>query len=115
MDEQPIKFKVLVLGDMSVGKTCFLIRFCDGKFAEGGLATIGIDFRNKYLMHNNKKIELELWDTAGQERFRCITKNYFKGTDGIILIYDLTNRTTFTNVKNMCCTYEKSVIYLFMR
>ena len=57
MDEKPIKFKVLVLGDMSVGKTCFLIRFCDGKFAEGGLATIGIDFRNKYLMHNNKKIE----------------------------------------------------------
>ena len=100
MDEKPINFKVLVLGDMSVGKTCFLIRFCDGKFAEGSLATIGIDFRNKYLMHNNKKIELELWDTAGQERFRCITKNYFKGTDGIILIYDLTKRTTFTNVKN---------------
>lgn len=99
MDDSAKSFKVLILGDMAVGKTCFLVRFCEGKFEQSMMSTIGIDFRNKYLMHEGQKIELELWDTAGQERFRSITKNYFKGTDGIILLYDITNRTTYSNVK----------------
>ena len=109
MVEEPLTFKVLILGDMAVGKTCLLIRFCDGKFQEGTLASIGIDFRNKYLMHNGHKIGLELWDTAGQERFRCITKNYFKGTDGIILIYDITKNQSFANVKGWMNNIKESL------
>lgn len=109
MAEEPLTFKVLILGDMAVGKTCLLIRFCDGKYQDGTLASIGIDFRNKYLMHNGHKIGLELWDTAGQERFRCITKNYFKGTDGIILIYDITKNQTFQNVKGWMNNIKESL------
>ena len=106
MDDSAKSFKVLILGDMAVGKTCFLVRFCEGKFEQSMMSTIGIDFRNKYLMHEGQKIELELWDTAGQERFRSITKNYFKGTDGIILLYDITNRTTYSNVKTWMMSIE---------
>ena len=93
-------YKVLLLGDSSVGKTCFLLRYCDKTFQEAHLSTIGLDYRLKsMLLQNGKNIKLQIWDTAGQDRFRAITKNYYKGAHGIILIYDVTNLQTFENVK----------------
>ena len=99
--EDDIVYKVLILGDSSVGKTCFLLRYCDKSFQDVHLSTIGLDYRLKTMtLKNNKTIKLQIWDTAGQDRFRAITKNYYKGANGIILIYDVTNTQTFENVKN---------------
>ena len=99
--EEEIVYKVLLLGDSSVGKTCFLLRYCDMSFQDVHLSTIGLDYRLKSMtLKNNKNIKLQIWDTAGQDRFRAITKNYYKGANGIILIYDVTNMQTYENVKN---------------
>ena len=96
-----ISYKILLLGDSQVGKTAFIRRFCDGKFEdESSISTIGIDTKTKYIMHQNKKIELKIWDTAGQERFRSITKNTFKGAHGILLMYDISDKSTFKHIKN---------------
>lgn len=109
MTEQSTTYKVLILGDSSVGKTSLLIRFIDGRYDDSGLASIGMDLKIKFLKHKDRKIQLELWDTAGQERFHCITKNYFKGTDGIIILYDITNRTTYLNVKNWMTSIKETL------
>jgi small GTP-binding protein len=94
-------FKVLLLGDSSVGKTCFLLRFSDDTFTDNHISTIGLDYRLKMVSVNNEAIvKLQIWDTAGQDRFRAITKNYYKGAHGIILLYDVTNPSTFNNIKN---------------
>jgi len=94
-------FKILLLGDSSVGKTCFLLRYSDDTFTENHISTIGLDYRFKLVnLENDKKVKLQIWDTAGQDRFRAITKNYYKGAHGIILIYDVTNISTFNNIKS---------------
>ena len=93
-------FKVLLLGDSSVGKTCFLKRYTDNTFQDAYLSTIGFDFKFKFVtLDNGKTVKVQLWDTAGQERFRTIAKSYYKGAHGIILIYDVTNRKTYDNIK----------------
>ena len=95
-----ITYKILILGDSSVGKTAFIVRFCEEKFEEGNLSTIGVDIKSKFLTRKDKKINLQIWDTAGQERFRSIAKNSYKGADGIILMYDITNISTFKHIRN---------------
>ena len=93
-------YKVLLLGDTTVGKTCFLMKYTDKTFQDIHMATIGLDYRLKSMkLKSGKNIKLQMWDTAGQDRFRAITKNYYKGSHGIILIYDVTNVQTFENVK----------------
>ncbi len=93
-------YKVLLLGDSTVGKTCFLMKYTDKTFQDIHMATIGLDYRLKSMkLKSGKNIKLQIWDTAGQDRFRAITKNYYKGSHGIILIYDVTNVQTFENVK----------------
>ena len=94
-------YKILLLGDSSVGKTCILTRYSDNIFQEEHMATIGLDFKIKNVnLDNGKTVKVQIWDTAGQDRFKSITKNYYKGAHGIILIYDVTFRRTFDNVKN---------------
>ena len=99
--EEEIVYKVLLLGDSSVGKTCFLLRYCDKSFQDVHLSTIVLDYRLKTItLKNNKNIKLQIWDTAGQDRFRAITKNYYKSANGVLLIYDISNLQTYENVKN---------------
>lgn len=94
-------YKVLLLGDSAVGKTCFLLRYADDTFNDNHISTIGLDYRLKMVkMENEKIVKTQIWDTAGQDRFRAITKNYYKGAHGIILIYDVTNKQSFVNIKN---------------
>lgn len=94
-------FKVLLLGDSSVGKTCFLLRYSDDTFVENHISTIGLDYRLKMINLSDKKIiKMQIWDTAGQDRFRAITKNYYKGAHGIILMFDVTSTVSFNNIKN---------------
>ena len=94
-------YKILLLGDSTVGKTCFLMRYTDNTFQEIHMSTIGLDYRLKTMtLNSGKQVKVQIWDTAGQDRFRAITKNYYKGAHGIILIYDVTNQQTFENVTN---------------
>ena len=111
-------YKILLLGDSAVGKSCLLLRYCDDKFQEQHLATIGLDFRLKTLnLENNKKVKVQIWDTAGQDRFLAITKNYYRGANGILLVFDVTNHSSFEHIKNWIEQIkeeasEKIVIYL---
>ena len=111
-------YKILLLGDLSVGKSCILLRYCDDSFQELHLTTIGLDFRLKTVhLDINKKVKAQIWDTAGQDRFRSITKNYFKGANGILLIFDVTNRSSFEHVSTWIEQIreeasEQTVIYL---
>ena len=94
-------YKVLLLGDSTEGKTCFLMRYTDNTFQEIHMSTIGLDYRLKSMtLKSGKNVKVQIWDTAGQDRFRAITKNYYKGAHGIILIYDVTNQLSFDNVSN---------------
>ncbi|XP_046412491.1 ras-related protein Rab-10 [Neodiprion fabricii] len=91
-------FKLLLIGDSGVGKTCILFRFSDDAFTTTFLSTIGIDFKIKTVELRGKKIKLQIWDTAGQERFHTITTSYYRGAMGIMLIYDITNGKSFENI-----------------
>ncbi|XP_071498716.1 ras-related protein Rab-10-like isoform X2 [Diadema setosum] len=91
-------FKLLLIGDSGVGKTCLLFRFSDDTFSTTFISTIGIDFKIKTVELNGKKIKLQIWDTAGQERFHTITTSYYRGAMGIMLVYDITQEKTFDNI-----------------
>ena len=104
MDEEPKKeeyltFKILLLGDTEVGKTSYILRFCDDKFQDNSLTTIGLDTKTKYLKVKDKKIQLVIWDSAGQERFKSIAKNSFKGAHGLILMYAVNKKKSFRAIK----------------
>ena len=92
-------YKILLLGDSAVCKTCFLMKYTDKTFQEEHMTTIGFDYRIKSMkLKNGKTVKIQIWDTVGQDKFRAITKNYYKGSHGIILIYDITNPKTFQNI-----------------
>mmetsp|Transcript_22791 Transcript_22791/g.66358 ORF Transcript_22791/g.66358 Transcript_22791/m.66358 type:complete len:206 (-) Transcript_22791:174-791(-) len=92
--------KLLLIGDSAVGKSSVLLRYADDQFTSSFITTIGIDFKIKSITLDGKRVKLQIWDTAGQERFKTITTAYYRGAMGIILVYDVTNRTTFQNVQN---------------
>ena len=108
--QKELLYKILVLGDSSVGKTCFLMRYADNTFQEIHMSTIGLDYKLKNVqLDDGKIVKIQIWDTAGQDRFRSITKNYYKGAHGIILIYDVTSRKTFDSVKNWISQIKEEV------
>ncbi|XP_042483396.1 ras-related protein RABD1-like isoform X1 [Macadamia integrifolia] len=103
-------FKLLLIGDSSVGKSCLLLRFADDSYVDSYISTIGVDFLGTFLFRfllqkirtveqDGKTIKLQIWDTAGQERFRTITSSYYRGAHGIIIVYDVTEMESFNNVK----------------
>jgi len=92
-------FKILLIGDSGVGKSCLLLRFADDSWTDSHISTIGVDFKIKTLNCDGKVIKLQIWDTAGQERFRTITSSYYRGAQGIILVFDCTDMESFNNVK----------------
>mmetsp|Transcript_4740 Transcript_4740/g.4917 ORF Transcript_4740/g.4917 Transcript_4740/m.4917 type:complete len:279 (+) Transcript_4740:31-867(+) len=98
-DEMP-SFKVLTIGESGVGKTSVLLRFTENKFMPTFLSTIGIDYKSKILKYEDTKYVLKIWDTAGQERFKTITQQYYKGSNGIILVFDLSDDTTFYKLQD---------------
>ncbi|XP_030322491.1 ras-related protein Rab-8A isoform X1 [Calypte anna] len=100
-------FKLLLIGDSGVGKTCALFRFSEDAFNATFISTIGIDFKIRTIELDGKRIKLQIWDTAGQERFRTITTAYYRGAMGIMLVYDITNEKSFENIRNWVRNIEE--------
>jgi len=96
-DEVILKF--LILGDITVGKTTLLLKYIDNFTPEIYISTLGVDYKTKNIVFNGIKVSLQIWDTAGQERYKVITKSFVKGTDGIIFMYDITQKESFINIK----------------
>lgn len=92
--------KTIVVGDSGVGKTCILFRFVRDTFQEDTPSTLGVEFVSKIIDTKKQRIELQLWDTAGQELFRAVTRSYYRGSVGAFIVYDITNRDSFINVRH---------------
>ena len=101
-------FKVLLLGNSDVGKSSLILRYVDQVWSDTFVPTIGVDFKVKTLEIDNKQIKMQIWDTAGQVRFRNVISSYFRGSHGILLIYDITNRDSFKNLENWLIEIEKN-------
>ena len=92
-------FKYIIIGDTGVGKSCILLQFTDKRFQPVHDLTIGVEFGAKMINLDGKAIKLQIWDTAGQESFRSITRSYYRGACGALLVYDITRRETFKHLK----------------
>ena len=90
-----VKYKIMVLGESRVGKTSLIKKYTKDQFGGVYLTTVGMDFQDKIIDIEDKKVRLQIWDTAGQERFRNVTKSYFQSSHGFVLVYDITDETTF--------------------
>jgi small GTP-binding protein len=90
--------KILTLGDTLVGKSSIVLRFSDNRFDDNQLATIGIDYKTKYIKVKDASVKVLLWDTAGQEKFRNIARQYYKGANGVLLIYDVCDRKSYERI-----------------
>src|SRR3990167_1787760 len=112
--------KLLIIGDQGVGKSSMLIRFADNTYSESYLSTIGVDFKVKTVQipcgkfddddiyeSNIKKVKLQIWDTAGMERFQSIVSNYYRGANGIIIVFDVNNKDSFLNIERWLKMIEK--------
>ena len=116
--DSELVYKILLLGDSEVGKSCFLMRYSDNIFVENYITTIGLDYKLKYVqLDSGETIKVQLWDTAGQDRYRTIAKNYYKGSHGILLLYDITKENSFENIREWVQNireevYEKAIIFL---
>ena len=116
--ESDFVIKILLLGDSEVGKSCFLMRYSDNVFVENYITTIGLDYKLKTVkLDSGKAIKVQLWDTAGQDKYRTIAKNYYKGSHGILLLYDITKITSFENIREWIRDIkeevsEKAIIFL---
>ncbi|XP_068957536.1 EF-hand calcium-binding domain-containing protein 4B [Petaurus breviceps papuanus] len=101
-------FKIVLVGNSSVGKTSFLRRFCDDRFTPGSAATVGLDYQVKIVKVDKCQVALQLWDTAGQERYRCITQQFFRKADGVIVMYDITAKQTFVSIRQWLTSVEEA-------
>jgi len=102
-------FKIIVIGDSNVGKTCLTYRFCGGRFLERSEATIGVDFREKTVQIDEEAIKLQIWDTAGQERFRkSMIAHYYRNVHAVLFVYDVTNPASFENLTFWIDEYNKN-------
>ena len=93
-------YKIILVGDASVGKTNLLTQYVDEKFTENNISTVGIEFKNKIIeLKNGMKIRLQIWDTSGQEKFMSLTKNYFRGCNLALFVFDVTNKASFDDIQ----------------
>jgi len=100
-------FKLLIIGNSSVGKSSLLLRFADDVFNDSFLPTIGVDFKIRTIESSGSVIKLQIWDTAGQEKFKTITAAYYKGAQGLLLVFDISDRKSFIDIENWMLEAEK--------
>jgi len=110
-------FKYIIVGDTAVGKSCLLLQFTDKRFTPVHDLTIGVEFGSRTVTINNNPVKLQIWDTAGQEKFRSITRSYYRGAAGALLVYDITRRETFEHLTSWledCRKYSSSDITIML-
>jgi Ras-related protein Rab-1A len=102
-------FKLVIVGDSGVGKSSVMLRFSDDKFEIEHMSTIGVDFRFRTVVIDKTTVKLQIYDTAGQERFKTITNAYYRGADGIILCYDVTDKDSFDHVDEWLAEISRNI------
>eukprot|EP00927_Polykrikos_kofoidii_P024038 TRINITY_DN2193_c0_g2_i1.p1 TRINITY_DN2193_c0_g2~~TRINITY_DN2193_c0_g2_i1.p1 ORF type:complete len:216 (-),score=37.88 TRINITY_DN2193_c0_g2_i1:171-818(-) len=99
-DQYDYLFKFIIIGDAGAGKSCLLHQFIENKFKKGSSHTIGVEFGSKIITAGGRTIKLQIWDTAGQERYRSVTRSYYRGAAGALIVYDITNRDSYNHLIN---------------
>jgi len=99
MDEDYEMFKIVVIGSTGTGKTNISMRYVKNEYVEGHRATVGVEFLSKIAQVRNQKIKVTLWDTAGQERYKSLSKVYYKGASGVLIVYDVTDQQSYLDVE----------------
>ena len=100
MAEDMMLLKILVIGESAVGKSALLLRYTENTFTTSFMTTIGVDFKNKIIEIDGHKVKLQIWDTAGQEKFKAITKAYYRGAHGILVVFDIANQDSFSHTES---------------
>ena len=100
-------FKILLIGDLGVGKSCVILRYVEGDFPENIMSSIGVDFKTKQIELDDHSIKMQIWDTAGHEKFRTITTSYYKSAQAIIILYDITQKSSFDHIRNWITEIDK--------
>ncbi|KAM3141304.1 ras GTPase [Paramecium bursaria] len=108
--EQDYKFKLVIIGDQGVGKSCINQRLADKEFTDSYIPTIGVEFTQKKLLIENKNVSLQIWDTSGQQRFMMIAISYLKSADAILIVYDITDDSSFSDIKGWLNLLERQGI-----
>ena len=111
MDENEkgdVTLKILILGDTAVGKTSLSLKYVDGFFPENYISTIGVEYKIKLVEINGAKIILKIWNTCGQERYKSLAKTFLKDADGILFVYDISNKQSFDHIKDWIRESEES-------
>lgn len=93
-----ILLRLLLVGETGVGKTCLLCKYTNDEFINAHISTIGIDFKMKTLQIDDRKVKVQIWDTAGQERFESITKQFYRRAQGVLLVYDISSRSSYESI-----------------
>jgi Ras-related protein Rab-2A len=97
---EEVLLRIIIVGDSSVGKTCLLLNFTEGNFTETHDITIGVELGNRLLKVEEKSVKFQIWDTSGQETYRSVTRSFYRRADCAILVFDLTDQTTFKNCES---------------
>ena len=100
-------FKILLIGDLGVGKSCVILRYVEGDFPGNIMSSIGVDFKTKQIELDEHSIKMQIWDTAGHEKFRTITTSYYKSAQAIIILYDITQKSSFDHIRNWITEIDK--------
>ena len=103
-----IRLKILLIGDTSVGKTALILKYIDKEFSDNHISTIGLEYKDKLIKINEKKIKLQIWDTSGQERYRSITKSFYRNANALLFVFDVTNENSFNHIKDWLIETENS-------
>ena len=106
--KEDVILKILVLGDSAVGKTSLSLQYVENYFPESYISTVGVEYKNKPVKLNNTNILLQIWDTCGQERYKSLSKTFMKGADGILFVYDISNKQTFDHIKDWIMESQSS-------
>lgn len=110
MDLTEFSMKIVIIGNSGVGKTCLVERFIRNTWSDNkGKATIGVEFVTKIVRHNSHNIQVQLWDTAGQELFRSVTRGYYRGSNGAVLVFDLTSLNSFEALDKWLCEFQEVI------
>ena len=107
IDNFSVFFKILLIGDLGVGKSCVILRYIEGDFPGNIMSSIGVDFKLKQIELDDRLIKMQIWDTAGHEKFRTITTSYYNSAHAIIILYDITEKASFDHIKNWMIEIDK--------